>query len=253
MHFSNQSSLKPAPPEFFSKQKCDPPAVSFATCSKNFPPISIYRPPSPFFCQNELAGIPADTPLVAINRQCSSGLQAIATIAGAIQQGTIDAGIGAGVESMSMWGFDAGVNLKNMSESIVDCAEARDCMIPMGITSENVSAKFGISREKQDALAAASHEKAAKAQKAGLFKSEIVPVKTAAGKVIDQDEGIRAGTKAEGLAKLKPAFQVGGSTTAGNSSQTTDGAAATFLARRSFAKKHGLKIEGRLVSVAVKG
>ena len=96
--------------------------------------------------ENELGGIPSDVPLVAINRQCSSGLQAIATIAGAIQQGTIDAGIGAGVESMSMWGFDAGVNLKNLSESIVDCAEARDCMIPMGITSENVSAKFGISR-----------------------------------------------------------------------------------------------------------
>ncbi len=200
-----------------------------------------------------LGGIPSDVPLVAINRQCSSGLQAIATIAGAIQQGTIDAGIGAGVESMSMWGFDAPVNLKNMSESIVDNAEARDCMIPMGITSENVAAKFGVSREKQDALAAASHQKAAQAQKTGLFKSEIVCVKNAQGKPIDQDEGIRGSTKAEGLAKLKPAFKVGGSTTAGNSSQTTDGAAATFLARRSFAKENGLTIMGRLVSVAVKG
>jgi len=200
-----------------------------------------------------LGGISADVPLVAVNRQCSSGLQAIANIAGAIKQGSIDCGIGAGVEQMSMWGFDAPVNLDKMSDAIIDNPKARDCMIPMGITSENVAREFGISREKQDALAAASHAKAAKAQATGLFKDEIVPVKNAQGKMISQDEGIRAGTTAESLSKLKAAFQVGGSTTAGNSSQTTDGAAATFLARRSFAKEKGLTIIGRLVSVAVKG
>uniref|UniRef100_A0A8C3JYN9 acetyl-CoA C-acetyltransferase n=1 Tax=Calidris pygmaea TaxID=425635 RepID=A0A8C3JYN9_9CHAR len=114
-------------------------------------------------------------------------------------------------------------NPGDISSSMMDNSKARDCLIPMGITSENVAEKFGVSRKKQDAFALASQQKAAKAQQMGLFKAEIVPVKTT---VVDnqgnrktvtvhQDEGIRPSTTLEGLAKLKPAFKEDGSTTAG--------------------------------------
>merc|ERR1719189_3221967 len=129
-----------------------------------------------------------------------------------------------------------------------------DCMIPMGITSENVAEAYKIPREKQDALAVA-------AQKSGLFDSEIVPVKTTVKDkegnrtevTIAKDEGPREGTTAEGLGKLKPAFKPGGSTTAGNSSQVSDGAALVLLARRSAAKEMGLPILARMRSFAVVG
>ena len=129
---------------------------------------------------------------------------------------------------------------------------AKDTLTAMGITSENVAEKYGISRERQDRMAVQSHEKALKAQKAGLFKDEIVPVTvTVQDKdgnekevTVTADEGPKEGTTMEVLGKLKPAFKKGGSTTAGNASQVSDGAAAVILARRDFAEKNKLPILG---------
>uniref|UniRef100_A0A8B9XJZ0 Acetyl-CoA acyltransferase 1 n=1 Tax=Bos mutus grunniens TaxID=30521 RepID=A0A8B9XJZ0_BOSMU len=162
------------------------------------------------------------------------------------------------VESMSL--ADRG-NPGNITSRLVEKEKARDCLIPMGITSENVAEQFGISREKQDTFALASQQKAAKAQRQGCFQAEIVPVTTTVRDdkgteqsiTVAQDEGIRPNTTMEGLAKLKPAFKDGGSTTAGNSSQVSDGAAAILLARRSKAEELGLPILGVLRSYAVVG
>ncbi|NWW23164.1 THIKB thiolase, partial [Falcunculus frontatus] len=167
-------------------------------------------------------------------------------------------------------------NPGDISSSMMDNPKARDCLIPMGITSENVAEKFGVSRKKQDAFALASQQKsppkyfnlsysfvtrAAKAQQMGLFKTEIVPVKTTVSDddgnkktiTVHQDEGIRPSTTLEGLAKLKPAFKEDGSTTAGNASQVSDGAAAVLLAKRSKAAQLGLPVLGVLRSFAVVG
>lgn len=148
------------------------------------------------------------------------------------------------------------------SDVVLENKEAADCLIPMGITSENVAADNSISRDAQDKFAAHSFQKAASAQKAGKFKDEIVPVKvkwtdpkTEEEKVlvVDADDGIRAGVTAESLGKLKPAFSKTGSTHAGNASQVSDGAAAVLLARRSVAKRLGLPILGKFVTAAVVG
>lgn len=205
-----------------------------------------------------LSGIPETVPLSAVNRQCSSGLQAVANIAGGIRNGSYDIGMACGVESMSL--SNRG-NPGNISSRLLESDKARDCLIPMGITSENVAERFGISRQKQDAFALASQQKAASAQSRGCFRAEIVPVTTTVldGKgdrktiTVSQDEGVRPSTTMEGLAKLKPAFKDGGSTTAGNSSQVSDGAAAVLLARRSKAEELGLPILGVLRSYAVVG
>lgn len=195
-----------------------------------------------------------------MNRQCSSGLQACASIVAAIQTGVIEIGIGAGVESMTM-NYGPGAVPTSISDTIMACGPAADCMIPMGITSENVAAKFGVSRAKQDAFAASSHQKAAKATKEGLFKDEIVPMKVnVKGKdgqekvvLVDRDFGIRPDTTAEKLAKLRPAFKEDGTTTAGNASQVTDGAAAVLLMKRKKAQALGLPIVGKWISFAVAG
>jgi acetyl-CoA acyltransferase 1 len=207
-----------------------------------------------------LGGMPIDVPVLSLNRQCSSGLQAVASVAGSIKAGTIDVGLGGGVESMSLYSMGGGDTSK-LSPKMFEHDLAKSCLIPMGITSENVAAKWQIPREKQDALAASSHAKALSAQKEGLFDSEIVPVATKVkhkeGKeaevVIAKDEGPRAGTTQEGLGKLKPAFKKDGTTTAGNSSQVSDGAALVLLARRSAAKELKLPILARLRSFAVVG
>lgn len=205
-----------------------------------------------------LSYIPETVPSCVVNRQCSSGLQALMNIAGGILQGSYDIGLACGVESMSM--ADRG-NPGNITSRLVENSKAKDCLIPMGITSENVAERFGISREKQDAFALASQKKAARAQSQGCFQAEIVPVTTTiqdnAGKektiTVSQDEGIRGSTTMEGLAKLKPAFKEDGSTTAGNSSQVSDGAAAILLARRAKAEQLGLPILGILRAYAVVG
>lgn len=208
-----------------------------------------------------LGGMSYEIPLSTVNRQCSSGLQAVANIASNIKAGIIDVGIAGGVESMSMFGMMDGFDPSKLSTGIADNDLAAGCLTPMGITSENVAAKYGISREAQDDMAANSHMKALAAQKAGFFDDEIVPVKAkvkdAKGGVkevvVKADEGPREGTSVKGLAALKPAFKVGGSTTAGNSSQTSDGASMVLLARRSVAMSLGLPVLARFRSYAVVG
>lgn len=159
-------------------------------------------------------------------------------------------------------GYGPGASPASFSEKVLENQEAADCQIPMGITSENVAAQFKISRPDQDAFAATSFQRAAAAQKAGKFKSEIIPVtvkitdpKTEQEHTITvtQDDGIRDGVTAESLAKLKPAFDKNGTTHAGNASQVSDGAAAVLLARRSVAKKLGLPILGKFIQAAVVG
>lgn len=213
------------------------------------------------------AGIPNTSSVYTVNRQCSSGLTAVNNIANQIKVGQIDIGIGAGVESMT-FGFGAGAQPDGWSEAVLSNQEAEDCLIPMGITSENVGKQFGVTRADQDAFAALSFQKAAKAQKEGLFKREIVPVKTkvevlAKGQeagdgevkevVVEIDDGIREGVTKESLGKLKPAFSKDGSTHAGNASQVSDGASAVLLARRSVAEKLGLPILGKFVCASVVG
>jgi acetyl-CoA acyltransferase 1 len=171
------------------------------------------------------AGIPESAATAAVNRQCGSGLATCANVAAEIAQGYIEVGIGAGVESMSRY-YGPNAVPTDMSASILELERAQNVLIPMGTTSENVAKEFGITREEQDDFAFRSHSLAAKAQKEGLFKEEIVPITLEDGTtVVDSDDGIRPTTR-EALLKLKPAFDPQGSTTAGNASQVSDGAAA---------------------------
>lgn len=194
-----------------------------------------------------LGGLPIDVPVMSVNRQCSSGLQAVANVAAAIKAGQIDVGLAGGVESMSMYSMMDSIDPSKLSGNILDNDLAKSCLIPMGMTSENVAEKWGISRSRQDVFAAESHKKASKAQLDGLFTSEIIPVGD-----VQRDDGIRK-TSAADLGKLKPVFKAGGSTTAGNASQVSDGAALVLLARRSAAKAMSLPIKARIRSFAVVG
>merc|ERR1712060_162587 len=208
-----------------------------------------------------MAGYPETTAVTGINRLCSSGLQAVATVANAIRAGQISVGIGGGFESMSNAVMSDQVNPNLLGDDVFDCEPANNCLMPMGITSENVAAEFGVSREKQDQLAVESHAKAAAAIKDGRLQSEITPytttVKDKDGNEkqvrVDKDDGVRPTTSMATLGKLKPAFQKGGTTTAGNSSQVTDGASCVLLARRDVANRIGAKVLGRIVSFAVAG
>jgi len=205
--------------------------------------------------------LPIDVPVLTVNRQCSSGLQAVANIAASIKAGMIDVGLGGGVESMSMYNMMSSVDVTKLSANMLSNDLAANCIMPMGITSENVAEHYQVSRAKQDRMAADSHAKALAAQKQGLFDSEIVPVATklkdkAGGMtdvIVTKDEGPRPGTTFENLSSLKASFKVGGSTTAGNASQVSDGAALVLLARRSAAKELGLPVIGRMRSFAVVG
>lgn len=215
-------------------------------------------------------GYPNSTSLFTINRACSSSLQAITSIAAHIRTGMISVGIGAGMESMTRNYGSRAVPVDvwpELKESPVK--DARDCIMPMGLTSENVASRYGVSRSDQDAFAAASHLRASDARKKGLFDEEIVPVTTRFQEVdkqgnkvgeeqritVTQDDGIRDTISTEALAKLKPAFKPDGASTAGNSSQVSDGAAATVLMRRSTATQLGLGdyILGKFVSGVVVG
>ena len=199
------------------------------------------------------SGLPDITAFHTINRQCSSGMAAITSIAHAIAVGSIDIGIGGGMESMTRNYATRAIPTvlwPELKDSPVK--DARDCIMPMGITSENVAARYNVSRADQDAFAARSHQKAAQARKSGLFDKEITPVTTRWRDLEDpenvpvkeitvtEDDGIRPNTTVESLAKLRPAFKENGTSTAGNSSQVTDGAAATLLMRRSTATELGL-------------
>jgi len=192
-----------------------------------------------------LAGLPQEVPVMTLNRQCSSGLQAVAQVANAIKSGQYEIGLAGGVESMSLnpMGWDGGINEEAMANPTT-----AGCYQSMGQTSENVAERFGINRKEQDEFAVESHKRAAAAQAAGKFKSQIVPVEitTEDGKkvTISKDEGIRAETTFAGLSKLKASFKEDGSTTAGNSSQLSDGAAVVLLMKRSTAEKLKMNILG---------
>ncbi|MHB8074177.1 thiolase family protein [Desulfosporosinus fructosivorans] len=188
------------------------------------------------------AGLPFDVPGVTVNRFCSSGLQAISMAADRIRLGEADVMIAGGAESMSvvpLGGSKPAPNpylVENMPEAYVS----------MGITAENVAKKYEITREQQDAFAVSSHQKAWAAQTSGRFDDEIVPVLLPSWgkpgeKWFTKDEGIRAETTLESLARLKPAFLNGGTVTAGNSSQTSDGAAITLLMSERKTLALGLK------------
>ncbi|KAI9450948.1 acetyl-CoA acetyl transferase [Russula earlei] len=207
------------------------------------------------------AGIPISTSIATVNRQCSSGLTAVNQIAAQIMTGQIEIGIGAGVESMT-FGYGPATQPDDWSEAVLSNQEAEDCLLPMGITSENVAADYGITRAQQDAFAARSFHKAAAAANAGRFRDEIVPLKvkwvdpkTELTKeiVVGADDGIREGVTAESLSKLKPSFKKDGSTHAGNASQISDGAAAVLLARRSTARRLGLPVVGKFVTASTVG
>jgi acetyl-CoA acyltransferase len=191
-----------------------------------------------------LGGLPIETGAQTINRFCSSGLQAIATAAGAIAFGQSEIQIAGGVESMTMVPM-TGFHLSASPELMEQLPTAHT---PMGITAENVAKKFGISRQVQDELALKSQKKAAAAMAEGKFKDEIVPVrgiKYENGKRVYfdfvKDELPRPETTAEGLASLPPAFATGGSVTAGNSSPLSDGAAAALVMSKSKADELGIK------------
>ena len=202
------------------------------------------------------AGIPNTAAVNTVNRQCSSGLASVTQIANEIITGQIDLGIGAGTESMTL-NYGAGVMPVKMSDEIMSNEEAADCMLPMGITSENVAKKYNVTREKQDAFAAESYKRAAAAKAAGKFKDEIIPIKyiddDGNERYIAEDYGIRQGVTKDSLSKRKPAFEKDGCTHAGNASQVTDGAAAVLLARRSVAQKLGLPIVGKFAGAVVVG
>jgi len=205
-----------------------------------------------------LADIDYKTALTTTNRQCSSGLQAFANIAGEISTGAIACGIAAGVESMSHHNMMSSVG--SLNEKVFQNDTAKDCLLPMGQTSENVAEKYGITREEQDKFGLESQRRAVKAQREGLFDDEIVPVKTTFVKkdesrvtiTVTKDDGPRESSLA-GLQKLRPAFKKNGTTTAGNSSQVSDGAAAVMVMTRELANKLGVKILGSFVSYAVAG
>lgn len=200
------------------------------------------------------AGYPATTSFQTVNRACSSSLSAITNIAHEISTGMISVGVGGGMESMTRNYASRAIPVDLWPElKTSPNKDARDCIMAMGLTSENVASRYSISRADQDAFAVSSQQKASKAQQAGLFDSEIVPVTTrfqeadkAGNKVgeeklitVTKDDGVRA-VDLEKMAKLKPAFKEDGTSTAGNSSQVSDGAAATLMMRRSTATNLGL-------------
>jgi acetyl-CoA C-acetyltransferase len=209
------------------------------------------------------AGLPMDSVAMSVNRLCSSGLQAIVTTAQNILLGDCDYGVGGGVESMSRGGYlspamrtGARMGDTKVIDMMVSTLTDPFGVGHMGITAENLTTKWGISREEQDALAVESHRRAAAAIAEGRFKSQIVPIvrQTKKGDVVfDTDEHVKAGTTMEALAKMKAAFKKDGSVTAGNASGINDGAAFFVLAEANVAASSGYKPMARLVSYAVAG
>jgi acetyl-CoA acyltransferase len=210
---------------------------------------------------NYLVGLPYTVPGQTVNRFCSSGLQAIAIGAEHIMCGFADVIIGGGVESMSMVPMGGNKTVPNL-KLIETYPEGYTAM---GVTAENVAIKFKISRGEQDAFALKSHQKAAAAIKAGRFKDEILPIKVKTqevseeGKVtfrefvFDTDEGVRADSTMEALAKLRPAFSTTGSVTPGNASPLNDGASATVILSKEKARALGVKPMATFRSFAVAG
>ncbi|QLI80066.1 acetyl-CoA C-acyltransferase [Chitinibacter fontanus] len=211
-----------------------------------------------------LAGLPNTVGGITINRFCSSGINAVALAADKIRLGEADVMIAAGTESMSM--VPMGGNKLSLGSSIYERDENVAIAYGMGLTAEKVATQWGISREDQDAFALQSHTRALAAAANGAFSDEIAPLDVTyrvpnlatgevelVSKTLTQDEGPRADTSLEGLAKLKTVFSAKGSVTAGNSSQMSDGAAALILVSEKILKQFNLTPVAKYVTFAVKG
>jgi len=217
-----------------------------------------------------LSGLPAHVPGVTVNRLCASGLDAVAAAARAIRAGELDLAIAGGVESMTRAPFV----MAKAERAFQRTTEIHDTTIgwrfvnaqmkalygvdSMPETGENVAADFHVSRQDQDAFAWRSQQRAARAQDAGVFAQQIVPVtvaptKGAAAHVVERDEQLRPDTTLEGLAKLKPVVHAGGTVTAGNASAINDGAAALLLASGAAVEKYGLTACARVLGFASAG
>ncbi|MHA8107626.1 acetyl-CoA C-acyltransferase [Aquirufa sp. 5-AUSEE-100C1] len=209
-----------------------------------------------------LLSLPKSVPGFIINRYCGSGLEAIALASSKIAAGIADCIIAGGTESMSMLPMMGHKTVLNYNIA----SEHPDYYIGMGLTAEEVAKKYEISRDDQDAFALASHQKALAAQAAGHFDVSIVPINVsenyfdaASGKkktrtwTVSKDEGPRADTTIEALGKLKPVFAMGGTVTAGNASQTSDGAAFVLVVSEAFVKQHKLEPIARMVTYATAG
>jgi acetyl-CoA C-acetyltransferase len=209
------------------------------------------------------AGLPKETPALTLNRLCGSGLQAIVSAAQIVKLGDADVAVGAGAESMSRggyllptqrWGARMG-NAEVMDMMVGALTDPFDT-VHMGITAENVAAKWEITRQQQDELAVESNKRAVNAAQKGYFKDQILPIelKSKKGSVMFEiDEHPRADASMEGMAKLRTVFQKDGTVTAGNASAINDGAAAVVLMERKAAEKKGLKGMARLVAYAHAG
>ena len=207
------------------------------------------------------AGLPVETSAMTINRFCSSGLQSIAMAADRIKTGAAEVIVAGGLETMSM--IPMGGHIIRPNPYLVE--HYPDFYLNMGLATENVARKFEVTREEQDAFALRSHQRAAAALDTDKFKDETVPLHVVLeeldekGKkqrrevVFDKDEGVRRDTSAEGLAKLKPAFHVKGTITAGNASQMSDGAAAAVVMSDARARALGAKPLARFVAYATAG
>jgi acetyl-CoA acyltransferase len=207
------------------------------------------------------AGLPVETSAMTINRFCSSGLQSIAIASERIRSGGADVIVAGGLETMSM--IPMGGHIIRPNPYLVE--HYPDFYLNMGLATENVARKYEVSRDAQDAFSAESHRRAAAAQDAGKFDDEIVPLNIVVEELnekgrkerreltFDRDEGVRRDTSEEGLAKLKPAFHMKGTITAGNASQMSDGAAATVVMSDDRARQLGLKPLARFVAYATAG
>jgi acetyl-CoA C-acetyltransferase len=239
----------------------DPKVINYVTVGNTIPTESRF----PYVARVAAiqAGLPMDSVAMSVNRLCSSGLQGIVTTAQNILLGDCDYGIGGGVEVMSRGGYlstamrtGARMGDTKLIDTMVATLTDPFGVGHMGITAENLAAKWTITREEQDALAVESQRRAAAAIAEGRFKSQIVPIvkQTKKGEVVfDTDEYVKASTTMESLAKLKPAFKKDGTVTAGNASGINDGAAFFVLGDAATAAKDGYKPMARLVSYAVAG
>uniref|UniRef100_UPI004047A55D acetyl-CoA C-acyltransferase family protein n=1 Tax=Polynucleobacter sp. TaxID=2029855 RepID=UPI004047A55D len=261
------SSMEPAElagtvmKEAVNRSGVDPKQINYVTVGNCIPTESRF----PYVARVAAiqAGLPMESVAMSVNRLCSSGLQGIVTTSQAIMLGDCDYGVGGGVEVMSrgIYGAPAMRTGARMGDTKMIDLMVSTLTDPfgaghMGITAENLAAKWNITREEQDALSVESHRRAAAAIAEGRFKSQITPIimQTRKGDVVfDTDEHVKASTTMESLGKMKPAFKKDGTVTAGNASGINDGAAFFVLASADAAAKAGQKPMARLVSYALAG